>query len=75
VKVLRHQAVRVALAGIWIGVCGQLSAQEIEVLGLKANVVGPALVAQPRLQPEWGTQALGVRTIYGLGFYKRAIRA
>jgi S-layer family protein len=50
-KVLRNQAVRVALAGLWIGACGLLSAEE-----------------PPRLQPEWGTNALGVRTIQGMGF-------
>ena len=67
-KALRYPAVRVALAGLWIGVSSPLSAQEIEFLGLKAKVVGPVLLTPPRLQPEWGTQALGVRTIYGLAF-------
>ena len=53
-KTQRHPAVRIALVVLWIGNGGLLSAQEIS--------------AQPRLQPKWGTQDLGVRTIRGHGF-------
>ncbi len=67
-NVVRSCAVRVALAVLWIGGDGLLSAEEIEVAGTKVNGVGPVFVAQPRLQPDWGTQDLGVRTIHGTGF-------
>ena len=55
-KVHRRWSVPLALACLGIR-CGLLSAQE-----------SPVLAAPLRLQPEWGTQTLGVRTIHGTGF-------
>ena len=57
-RVHRRRGVGCVLAGLWIGGCGLLSAQEATVLA-----------APPRLQPKWGTQDLGVRTVHGRGFF------
>ena len=67
-KLVKSRGVSVAVAALWVGACGWMAAEEATIAGLKANVAGPMLVAQPRLQPEWGTAQLAVRTIHGLGF-------
>lgn len=56
-----------AITVLWIGGGGLLSAQEIEAAATTKEV-GFVFAAPPRLQPEWGTQALGVRTLHGTGF-------
>lgn len=55
------------LAVVVIGMPGWSGAEEIEIAGLKAEVIGPMQMAEPRTEP-FGTVAAAVRTIHGLGF-------
>lgn len=45
-----------------------VTAEDVEIAGVKAEMVAPVMVEEPRLQPEWGTATASVRTIHALGF-------
>jgi hypothetical protein len=55
-----------AAAALTLG-AGSSGADEVEIAGLRAEVVGPALTPEPRVEP-WGTTAAAVKTIHALGF-------
>jgi hypothetical protein len=62
----RHVFCATVLA-VLAGMGGRSGAEEIEIAGLRAEVIGPTLLDGPRTEP-YGISTAAVRAIHGLGF-------
>jgi hypothetical protein len=65
---MRNRVFSATVAAVMIaGLAGRLGADEVEVAGLRAEVLSPTQVAEPQVE-QWGTTAPAVKVIHGLGF-------